>query len=121
VRNNDAPDLIPADNTYYGHYLESLQANQRFTNASLAEAGFVNVKFMNADVVLDGGLNGAAASAHMYFLNTRYLHFRTHSARDFVPLNPERYAVNQDAVVKFIAWAGNMTTSSRRLQGVIVA
>lgn len=120
-RNRDMPDLIVADNTYFRYYWESLQANQRFTNAKLAEAGFQNLKFMGADVVFDGGLGGDAPSTHMYFLNTRYLHFRPHSQRNFVPLNPDRYATNQDAVVKFLAWAGNMTSSSRRLQGVIVA
>jgi hypothetical protein len=72
-------------------------------------------------VVPDGGLSGAAASTHMYFINSKYLFFRPHRDRNFVPLNPDRYAVNQDAMVKFLAFAGNMTTSSRRLQGAIVA
>ena len=30
-----------------------------------------------------------------------------------------RMAVNQDAIVKLIGWAGNMTISNRRLQGVL--
>ena len=40
-------------------------------------------------------------------------------SRNFVPLNPDRYSINQDAVVKLMAWAGNMTISNRRLQGVL--
>lgn len=121
VRNRDHIDLIVADNTYYRYYWESMQAIQRTSNPKLAEAGFDNLKFMGADVIADGGLSGDAPSTHMYFLNTKYLFFRPHRDRNFVPLNPDRYAVNQDAMVKFIAFAGNMTTSSRRLQGVIVA
>jgi hypothetical protein len=38
-----------------------------------------------------------------------------------VPLGDDRYAVNQDAMVKLIGFAGNMTVSNRRLQGVLGA
>jgi len=38
-----------------------------------------------------------------------------------VPLNPDRFATNQDALVKLIGWMGNMTISNRSLNGVIVA
>lgn len=121
ARNRDTIDLIVADNTYYTYYWSSLQTNQRFTNTALAEAGFDNLKFKSADVVYDGGQDGDAPASHMYFLNTNYLWLRPHSARNMVPLNPDRYATNQDALVKLLAWAGNMTVANRALQGVIVA
>lgn len=122
-RNRDRPDLIVADNEYFRYYWESLQAHQRFTstNSDMAAAGFENLRFMGSDVVFDGGQGGFAPSNHMYFLNTEYLYWRPHSARDMVPLDPDRYATNQDATVKLIGWAGNMTVSNRALQGVIVA
>lgn len=120
-RNRDHVDLIVADDLYYRYYWESMQAIQRVSNPKLAEAGFENLKFMGADVVFDGGLNGSATASHMWFLNTDYLFFRPHAKRNMVPLNPERHALNQDAMVKFIAFAGNMTCSNRALQGVIVA
>jgi hypothetical protein len=119
-RNRDHPDLVVADNTYYTYYWESLQAIQRITNPKLAAAGFENLKFMGADVIFDGGLGGDATATRMWFLNTDYLHWRPHAQRNMVPLNPDRYAVNQDAWVKLIAFAGNMTCSSRRLQGKLV-
>lgn len=121
VRNNDKPDLIVADNVYFRYYLESLQANQRFASEEMAAAGFDSLKFMSADVVFDGGQDGACPASHMYFLNTDYIHFRPHRDRNFVPLDPDRYATNQDAMVKLIGWAGNMTLSNGALQGVIVA
>ena len=68
-RNRDRPDLIVADNTYYTYYWSSLQANQRFTNPRLAEAGFDNLKFQSADVIFDGGQDGDAPASHMYFLD----------------------------------------------------
>ncbi len=120
-RNRDKPDLIVADNTYFQYYWQSLQAIQRIGSPKMAEAGYDSLKFMSADVVADGGQGGDAPSAHMYFLNTSFLFFRPHAQRNFVPLSPDRYAVNQDALVKLMAWAGNMTVNNRSLQGVIVA
>jgi hypothetical protein len=57
----------------------------------------------------------------MYFLNTNYIHYRPHRDRNMVPLDPDRFSVNQDAMVKLIGWAGNMTLSNARLQGVLRA
>jgi hypothetical protein len=121
VRGTDRPDLIVMDNAYWGFYMASLQAIQRFTSDMDANLGFVSVKFMDADVVLDGGLGGFMASKTMYMLNTKYIFFRPHSARDMVPLSPKsRYAVNQDAEVQILAWAGNMAMSNASLQGTMV-
>lgn len=140
ARQSDRPDLFIADNVYFRYYWESLQAIQRIQDDRTAMAGFQSLKFMDADVVFDGGfqgntlgngsvlgsgsswLSGAGAPAsHMYLLNTDYLFYRPHQERDMVPLDPDRFSVNQDAMVKLIAWAGNMTISNRFLQGVITA
>ena len=66
-----------------------------------------------------GGINSANyTSGVAYFLNTNYIHYRPHSARNMVPLSPNRrYATNQDAEVQIIGWAGNMTCSGRMFQG----
>ncbi len=121
VRGTDKPDLIVADNNYYRLYMESLQTIQRVTSDKMAQAGFESLKYMGSDVVLDGGFGGDAPTDHMYFLNTDYLFFETHKDRNFVELNPDRFATNQDAMVKIIAWAGNMTMSNASLQGVLKA
>lgn len=118
-RGADKPDLIVADNNYYRHYLESLQAIQRVASDEMAQAGFESLKYMGADVVLDGGFGGGAGTNTMYFLNCDYLHFRPHRDRNFAPIGDERFAVNQDAMVKLLGFAGNMTTSNRFLQGVL--
>jgi len=134
VRGNDRPDLIMVDNTYWSFYMASLQAIQRFTGTDTAKLGFVSVKYMDADVVLDGGMQinwsstGAAGSpaaagvpaAQAYFLNTKYLHYRPHASRNMVPLSPgQRYSVNQDAAVQILAWAGNLTSSGLQFQGTM--
>lgn len=119
VRNNDAPDLILADNNYYNRYLAHLQVIQRVASDEMAQAGFTSLKFMNADVVLDGGYGGNCPTNHMYFLNTNYIFWRPHSRRNMVPIGDDRFSVNQDAMVRLIGFAGNMTVSNRFLQGVL--
>jgi hypothetical protein len=57
----------------------------------------------------------------MYFLNTDYIFLRPHSERNMVPLDPDRFSVNQDALVKLIGWMGNMAMSNAFLQGVLKA
>jgi hypothetical protein len=120
VRNTDKPDLIVADNNYWRLYLESLQAIQRITTVTDgATAGFPSVKYMTADVVLDGGFGGAAPTNHMYFLNTDYIFYRPSRDRNMTVEDGDRVPVNQDAIVKMIMFAGNMTVSNRSLQGLL--
>jgi hypothetical protein len=122
VRGSDKPDLILADNNYWRLYLESLQAIQRVTSTNMSpDSGFPSVKYMTSDVILDGGYGGGAPANSMYFLNTDYIFFRPHVDRFFTPLGDDRFAVNQDAMVKLVGFAGNMTVSNRRLQGVLAA
>jgi len=128
VRGADRPDLIMADNVVWQAYINYLQAIQRFSNTNTADAGFMSVKFMDADVVLDGGLyfpsdvsGGVGAPAGTaFFLNSYYLHYRPHANRNFTSLSPNRrYSTNQDASVSILVWAGNMTCSGRAMQGRI--
>ncbi len=130
VRGTDMVDLILADNTYFTYYLESLQAITRLTSNENDLAKFNTLKYMGADVVLDGGLIAGSnnsgisfagvPSAQMYFLNTKYIHFRPHAERNII-VSDERFSVNHDAVCKLILWAGNLTTSNASLQGVLSA
>lgn len=138
ARQADRPDLIISDNAYFRYYWESLQAIQRIQSENDGQAGFMSLKFMDADVVYDGGFQGTSAgnvsvlgaggswlsgsgapANHMYLLNTDYIFLRPHVDREFTPLEPDRFSVNQDAMVKLVAWAGNMAVSNRFLQCVI--
>jgi hypothetical protein len=116
TRGADKPDVWVADKNYYTFYLESLQAQQRFTDDKKAGAGFLNLKFMGSTVFYDD----QCPTDHMYALNTDYIFLRPAKGREFVPLG-EKSSVNQDALVMPVVWAGNMTVSNRGLQGVICA
>lgn len=126
VRGKNKVDTIISDSTYYAMYVNSLQAIQRVTDEKMAGAGFSNLMFYgggtSAKVVLDGGIGSSTYSndansaytgnaAGMWGLNTDFIFFRPHRDRNFVPIGGERQAVNQDAVVKLIGFAGNITSS----------
>lgn len=119
VRGTDKPDLIVTDYFGYNFYMASLQTIQRVTDTSMAQAGFTSLKFMDADVVLDGGVGGFCPTKTMYFINSDYIHYRPHSDRNMVVVGGDRTNLNQDAIVRIIAWAGNMTLSNAKLQGVL--
>lgn len=117
TRGADRPDLIVLDNIYWQVYMASLQALQRFTGTEVGKLGFPTLKYMDADVVLDGGIGGFCPASTGFFLNTKYIFLRPHSARNMTSLSPNRrYAVNQDAEVQILAWAGNLTVSGSQFQ-----
>jgi hypothetical protein len=125
-RNTDGIDLIVADNNFYLNYLATLQTIQRISSDGEAKgvgAGFTSLKYFGAgksvDVVLDGGKNGQIPINTMYFVNTDYLYYRPSSERNFKVIGGDRANVNQDAIVRLYAWAGNLTISNSSLQGVL--
>ena len=138
VRGSDKPDLWVMDGNFYGFYVNSLQAIQRITSSDGsggAGAGFgPELKFygggMSSDVVLGSGISGAVSSSqltsgatanHGWTINTNYVFFRPHKDRNFVPIGGDRQSVNQDAVVKLIGWAGNITSSGPQFSGVLIS
>jgi hypothetical protein len=125
-RGGDSPDLIVAGGTLYDTYWSHLQTIQRVTSASTGNTGFSALEFRGVPVMLDGGQatataldwGGGLAATRMYMLNTQYLFWSVHSATNMVPMD-EKFAVNQDATVVPLLWAGNLTMSNAGLQGVI--
>tara|TARA_R110000744_G_scaffold380361_1_gene500921 strand:- start:6231 stop:7196 length:966 start_codon:yes stop_codon:yes gene_type:complete len=118
VRGTDRPDLVMVDNVVWSTYVESLQAQQRFMSPEVGNLGFPTIKYMDADVCLDGGIGGFCPAGTAFFLNCDYIHYRPHANRNMVPLSPNRrYATNQDAEVQILAWAGNLTSSGAQFQG----
>ena len=125
VRGRNKPDLYVADANYFGFYVNSLQAIQKVSSPNEAGMGFASLKFYgggtSADVVMDGGIGSNATANHMWLLNTDFIFFRPHRRRNFVPIGGDRQAVNQDAIVKLIGWAGNLTSSGPQFCGVLKA
>lgn len=127
VRGTDVPNLWIMDSDYWAKFQASLQAIQRIASPDEGASGFASLAYYGggkrADVVLDGGLIGGssagATSQHAWAINTDYLKFRPHRKRNFVPLDPERYSTNQDAVVRLIGFAGALTMKCAFVHGVL--
>lgn len=115
---DDQPDLIVADNLYYQYFEGSQVSLKRYNDKENANAGFVTLKYKNADVIYDG--NSGIPSAHMYFVNTNYIELVVHSDAD-MEIMEEMRPINQDGQVIPILWMGNLTCSNRKQQGVIIA
>lgn len=122
-RNADHPDLCVADDDVWQSLNLVLQAQQRYASSGEADMGFPIVRFLGSDVLMDSGIkhagNSAIADKTLYMLNTKNIFFRPHSQRNMVSMGLARHAINQDATISLIGWAGNMTTNNRELQGVI--
>lgn len=117
-RGKSHPKLILADNNMWKLYEAFLQERTRFTGAETGALGFPTLKFMSADVVLDGGIGGNCPTNTMLFLNLDYIHYRPHKDRNMVPLNPgRRYAFNQDVEAQILVFAGAFTLSGSKFQG----
>jgi len=112
----EAPDFAVAGTSYFEFFWNSLTTIQRITTDDTGTAGFDSLKFRKADVFHDEDCN----TARMYMLNTQYIFWRPHRNRNMVPLE-RKGAINQDATVVPIVWAGNMTLSNAARQGVIHA
>lgn len=117
----DGVDLILADDIFYGYYETYLQGIQRVTTSKLADAGYEALRYKTADVVLDGGMGGSMPASHMFFVNSSTFTLQVHPDRYFAPMKPTRHALNQDALVDFVGFFGNLTCKNRRLNGVLKA
>ena len=118
-RNTDKPDLIIVDNVAWRLFVNVLQQRQRFvSDSSKATEGFPATKFMESDVVLDGGKGGNAPQNIAYFLNTDFLRLKTYKGANMEPApGGARYPVDQDAEVHHILWMGALCASNLSLQG----
>jgi hypothetical protein len=119
VRGADAPDLIVLSHDFYSIFEAGEQQLQRYTNSEMAEAGFISLKYKTADVIFDENTNFSTTAEKGYFLNTDYLQVAQHRDAKWSE-DEEKKPINQDAIVRPYYWMGNMTTSNRALQGVLI-
>lgn len=113
-KGNDHPDLIITDQTNFERYEKTLQPQERFNDAKMADAGFQNLRFKSAVMMFDQ----YCTAGYMYFLNSKYINWTVHKDRDFATtdfVKPE----NQDARLAQILVMGELTCSNSSRQGVI--
>jgi hypothetical protein len=119
VRGADKPDLIVLSHDFYSVYEAGEQQLQRYTDADMAQSGFVGLKYKTADVIFDDNANFTTTAEKGYFLNTDYLYVFQHKDAQWTQ-DDEKKPINQDAIVIPYYWMGNLATSNRALQGVLL-
>ena len=122
TRGTDQPDVIVSSDDLYTFFEQSQTSLKRYTSTGGGEpeteatAGFVTMKYKNADVFFDS--SGGIPAQHMYFDNTDYFELVAHRDANMTIMDELR-SVNQDAVVIPALWMGNLVCSNRSLQGVL--
>lgn len=122
TRGTDQPDMVVFSDDLFTYFEQSQTSLKRYTSkedggsAETADAGFVTMKYKNADVFFDS--SGGIPAIHGYFINTDYLELVVHREADMTIMD-ELKSVNQDAVVIPVLWMGNLVCSNRFLQGVL--
>ena len=112
---NDQPTIIITDQDEYEKYESLLQPQLRYTDATVADAGFQNLLFKGAPMTYD---SGSDVAGKMFFLNTKYIRLVPHSDVRFKP-TPIVRPTNQDARYAQILCYGNLTISNRSRQGML--
>jgi hypothetical protein len=124
TRGTDQPDQVVFSDDLFTFFEQSQTSLKRYTSSvndgstDDATAGFVTMKYKNADVFFDS--SGGIPSVHGYFVNTDYLELVVHRDANMTIMD-ELKSVNQDAVVIPALWMGNLACSNRSLQGVLKA
>ena len=117
---SEQPNLMMSDNSYYQVYSTSLQAQQRFMNAKMANAGFQSLMFEGTPICFDGGQDGFAPVG-MHYLNMKMLSLTMHKKRNNVVLKgAAKRPITEDSETVIIGGMGNFTVRSRRHLGRLV-
>ena len=103
------PDLILSDQTGYEAYEATLTPTVRYSDVSMGDLGFTNLKYKEAVWTWDPNCN----SGYIYLLNSKALELVQHQNRLFTMSEWVKPA-NQDLKVAQVFWAGELTTNNRR-------
>ena len=107
---NDKPDFIVSDQATFERYEDALQPQERYSNTTVANSGFLNLTFKGIPIVFDRD----TPANTMYMLNSKYISYVVHPLADF-STSPFVRPENQDASVAQILFQGNLTVNNRRM------
>ena len=103
------PNLYITTDTLKDGFERTLQANVRFRNEKMVDAGFDNVLFGGAPVVSDD----RQASGYMDALNLNFLMLKSHSKYQFTKPTWEYSKDQPDTLVANTRWVGQLCCSHR--------
>lgn len=116
-RGTKGPNLILMAEEHFINYSAATEAIQRVTdNHTDTNLGYTSLKYYGAgksiNIVLEGGIGTAMPSNTTYLLDMSSIRFRYHPDRNFQAFGGKRSPVNQDAVVQFIGFMGELTLNN---------
>ena len=110
------PRAIITTKAIYALYEIGLTSNIRYATTELADAGFLHLAYATMPVLFDDN----CPASHMYFVDTDSLWLQVLS-RANMAVTPFEYSHNQLSKTALMYLAGNLTTGSRRTNGVLTA
>ncbi|RUX96152.1 MULTISPECIES: phage major capsid protein [unclassified Mesorhizobium] len=121
ARGKKAADLLLMSAEHYAAYDAATVAIQRVNDVSgLGKLGFTSLKYFgagrSADIVLEGGIGSNMPANTTYGLDTDNLWVRYHPERNFNKIGKAMVPINQDAVVQYIGFMGEVTMTNPLFQ-----
>jgi hypothetical protein len=113
-RNKQAADLLLMSPEHYAAYDAATVAIQRINDETgLGKLGFQTLKYFGAgrqaEIVQEGGIGSNMPANTTYGLDTSNLRVRYHPERNFDKIGRSMMPINQDAVVSYIGFMGELT------------
>ena len=108
------PNFIVTTALLKDGYERSLHPQQRYTDTSMVEAGWENIKHKGAPIVSDSGV----PTGWLFALNLNYLSLRAHKDFNFTtPVWVSKEVLGQpDTISANTRWVGNLFCSNRKMQ-----
>lgn len=113
-RGTKAADLILMSPEHYAAYDAATVAIQRINDeTNLGKLGFQTLKYFGAgrqaEIVQEGGIGSNMPANTTYGLDTSSLRLRYYEDRNFQKIGRSMMPINQDAVVQYIGFMGELT------------
>lgn len=114
TRGKRGADLLLMSSNHYAAYDAATVAIQRINDeTSLGKLGFQALKYFGAgrqaEIVQDGGIGSNMPQDVTYGIDTQTLRMRYHPERNFDKIGRSMMPINQDAVVQYIGFMGELT------------
>jgi hypothetical protein len=113
---NDAPSVIVTTQTQFDNFHGLLQPQERYVDEDTASAGFRNLAFRGVPVIVDN----RCTSGYMFMLNEKYIKLLAHKDENF-RFEPFQKRIDQNVACAKLYWAGELTCSNPRMQGMFSA
>jgi hypothetical protein len=121
-----APTILFGTQANYNRYWNLNLANQSYPVApmgkdmQLAQAGFDNLLFNGAPMLVDSHIPTTGTEGNLFFLNEDYFELVVASRAQMI-VQDFQTPVDQDAMVSKMLWAGNLTCGNCARQGKFTA